>query len=1044
MKLMLLHLSDIHVSGDTDTITERHTQIADAVKNLDYTLDFCLIVITGDIAFSGNQDQYLIALEFLDKLQQHLSTSLSTPGDRRPIDVHIIAVPGNHDNDFTATGQVRDILVNSVLEDYSQSQDFDVVAASTQGQEHFFDFLTAIETQPRESSTDNYDIRLCYSYTLQHENESLKLICCNTAWLSQIHEAQGKLYFPHDAISDHQDDVDLAIAAFHHPYNWMEANSARSFRDRIESVADLILTGHEHVASQKVQEASNGIHNICVEGGVLQDSQNPNLSEFNVFIFDTAQTQMKFGHFQWANGSYALTDKSYLGDDGGGLRWYNYRSNPFRKISQFRLSAAMRERLDDPGITLHHSHRGLLKLSDVFLYPDLIEMKTRGQRYGQRLNADALASLLKDNPKMLITGDSVSGKTSLSKRLYQDLLENRIIPVLIDGSIKPPTGDRALGYAEQLFAEQYNPGLLSTYQQLDKSSRAIIIDDYEKLPVSSTRKRQFLSTLASSVRYLIVFSHEMAADLDELTNPGILTDYSHQLTHFRIQPFGHAGRNRIVERWMLLGDDVEPRGSDFIRHLARTTETLNTLVGKNYIPSYPLYVLSVLQAFDTATPIDITASTHGYFYELFIRTSLARGRTSVDFDVIASYLAYVAFQMRARNVTVITDRDFKAIHSSYEKQYDIRRPYETLKRHLLSQNILAQIDDGLQFKYNYLYNYFVASYLRDHISEPTIRQLIRDMSRTLYIESNANMLLFLAHLCKDPIVVEELLAASQELYATHSPAQLKDDIIFLAEMEPVLAAPAYEESDPRSNREHMLTVMDRHAPPESGLMEVNSAGEDIGIDRNDPIVQFVIALRHLEILGQVLKNFPGSLDATTKLSIGRECFNLGLRSLTVVLDIIRSDQKELLHQFAAAIKDQRSELSMLELENLAKETLTSLMDVLSYGMIKRISKAVSSRELTNTYERLLKESETPAVKLITSALELDNDDEFPANSIRFMAEEFEKTPLPLSVLRYLVVSHFHLFPVHFRTKQSICAELGIKYSSLHRSSPVPRMLPSGS
>ena len=89
---------------------------------------------------------------------------------------------------------------------------------------------------------------------------------------------------------------------------------------------------------------------------------------------------------------------------------------------------------------------------------------------------------------------------------------------------------------------------------------------------------------------------------------------------------------------MLLGESVDPANDAFVRQLHSTTDTLDTLIGKNYVPSYPVYVLAVLQALDTATPIDIAASTHGYFYELFIRTTLARGRDRKDFDIIASYL----------------------------------------------------------------------------------------------------------------------------------------------------------------------------------------------------------------------------------------------------------------------------------------------------------------------------------------------------------------------------------------------------------------------
>ena len=267
MRLMVIHLSDIHITSQKDVITNRHSQIVDAVKNLDYSLDMCVVAITGDVAFAGNDEQYLIPMEFLDALKKLLSDSLSGALGSPSVPVHIIVVPGNHDCDFTANGEVRDILINSILENNSKSQAPDLVQVCTAVQDSFFEFLDAVETPHRSASHKDYDIRLSYEYNLSKGEEHVKFLCYNTAWLSQLHESQGHLFFPADAVTNGVEGSDLVVAAFHHPYNWIESNAARLFRDRVESTADVILTGHEHVASRRDQEGSLRRHNICVEGG---------------------------------------------------------------------------------------------------------------------------------------------------------------------------------------------------------------------------------------------------------------------------------------------------------------------------------------------------------------------------------------------------------------------------------------------------------------------------------------------------------------------------------------------------------------------------------------------------------------------------------------------------------------------------------------------------------------------------------------------------------------------------------------------------------
>ena len=1041
MKIMLLHLSDIHIKSSEDVITQRATQIVDAVKNIDYSIDICAVVVTGDVAFSGSDEEYLVAWEFLENIKKLLSENLSGACRNDSGSVSLIVVPGNHDCDFTVSGETREVLVRSILLDNSKASAFDIVQNCIEVQTPFFGFLDVIEPFERTPAVDDRDVRLCYEYTLTFDKECIKFVCINTAWLSQRHETQGQLFFPSEAVPRRKDGPDLVVTAFHHPYNWMESNAARSFRDNIESMSDLILTGHEHVASMRTQEGSLGHNNVCVEGGVLQDSSDPAVSSFNIFIFDTSIRKQKFGYFRWGRDGYQLAEGSVFGDEGNGLAWSDYRINDLRTSSQLKLSQNMRNYLDDPGISLHHPDRGLLNLRDVFLYPDLREIRTRGERFGKRVHGDDVSELAHPGSKLLITGDTQSGKTCLAKMLFCDLLNKGIVPVFLDSDKRPPAGDSVFGFIEERFSEQYSPEMLNIYRQLNKSARAIIVDDYDKLPLKSAQKRDLLNRLSLSVDCLIVFSHDIASDLEELTNPATLPEGEGEISHYRIQPFGYAGRNRLAERWMLLGEGADPSEMSFVRNLARKNETLNTLVGKNYVPSYPVYVLSVLQALEEAKPIDIGASTHGYFYELFIKATLARGRSSVDFDIIASYLAYLAYHLQMRRVIVVSDSELRSIHEGYEEQYDIERSYNSLKLQLVDQNILVAVNDGFRFKYSYLYNYFVASYLRDHITEKHIRDIVIDLSGAMHIESNANILLFLAHLCKDPVVIEALVTASHAVYSDYLPAELQNDVSFLNDLETMLPEVVYDGADPKVVREALLDELDRNDPPEVGLTDQDTIEDEEEIDTDDPTVQYIAALRHLEILGQVVKNFPGSLEGRVKLDITRECYHLGLRSLSFVFEMIRASQSDILQHISEEVRKRHPEYTALEASNRAKESLTGLAHMLSYSMVQRVAKSVGSRELSNTYRRLLGESRSPASKLIYAALELDNNSEFPAMSIRASATEFEEAPLPLSVLRHLVVTHFHLFPVDFKTKQSICDAVGINYANFLRANPAPRMLP---
>ncbi|GAH12825.1 unnamed protein product, partial [marine sediment metagenome] len=58
MKLLLLHISDIHFFQGENQILNKKKAIVDVLKNYFSDVKHCVIVVTGDIAFSGKKIEY--------------------------------------------------------------------------------------------------------------------------------------------------------------------------------------------------------------------------------------------------------------------------------------------------------------------------------------------------------------------------------------------------------------------------------------------------------------------------------------------------------------------------------------------------------------------------------------------------------------------------------------------------------------------------------------------------------------------------------------------------------------------------------------------------------------------------------------------------------------------------------------------------------------------------------------------------------------------------------------------------------------------------
>jgi hypothetical protein len=196
------------------------------------------------------------------------------------------------------------------------------------------------------------------------------------------------------------------------------------------------------------------------------------------------------------------------------------------------------------------------------------------------------------------------------------------------------------------------------------------------------------------------------------------------------------------------------------------------------------------------------------------------------------------------------------------------------------------------------------------------------------------------------------------------------------------------------------------------------------------ITRFQNAIKTLRILGQILKNFPGTLEGASKTEITRECYHLGLRAVTEVLELVKALQiasvESIADSFPRNATGERLDRAMED----PRDKAFGLARAIAFSMIRIISASVGAPELMATYARVQELSEAPAISLITASLQLDHERPFPSKDIVSLNKELDGRLFSQSLLRLLVVRHFDLFPVKFGEKQRICEKLGIKYYRL--------------
>ncbi|MBK7490848.1 MAG: metallophosphoesterase, partial [Nitrosomonas sp.] len=352
MTVIVLHLSDIHIKTAKDPILQRGGEIASTIFSSLSSASHVFIVVSGDIAFSGEASEYEYTNHFFTQIKEAIQKERNCP-------INFILTPGNHDCDFKKNTAARKTLVESMEKQESPEVDESIIRICTNIQNDFFAFREALE-----SCSDVADDLLWRTSRFQVEGKILEFDCLNISWVSKLNEESGRLYFPIKSYPEKKlDHADVRFVVLHHPLNWFNQSIYRPFRSFVRKVANIVISGHEHRGNVGLITDAETDTSAFVEGCVLQGNKSDLTdSSFNMVVLDLELGQFSSTKYNWDG-------KRYTADEEGS--WSDYHDLPAKRTNTFIIEKEFQELLDDPGAFFKHHSRTNVGLSDIYVYPDL-------------------------------------------------------------------------------------------------------------------------------------------------------------------------------------------------------------------------------------------------------------------------------------------------------------------------------------------------------------------------------------------------------------------------------------------------------------------------------------------------------------------------------------------------------------------------------------------------------------------------------------------------------------------------------------------------
>lgn len=1013
---MFIHASDIHFKVSNNSFTEKIEKFANSFLNQTFDFDEIFLLITGDIAFSGQADEYLHAMQFVDDL----TTKIKKVSNRT---LHVLLVPGNHDCDFTKNdSKVRNNLINTILTQGNEAIDSSVISTCVSVQKDWREFNSIY--LPKENIIYSDDLLNVISFSLREY--TIVFYCYNTSWISRKKEEPGFMHFP---LHYHNSDVfkqkaSLIISLLHHPFNWQQHSIQRDFKTHIEKTSDIVITGHEHIPTKKLQDDFEGNYTEFIEGSVLQDSDNPNNSGFNLIFIDLQQKIQKILEYYWDDDHYSCKNQE--------ANWFSYKR--FQNLNKrlFEIDAKFESFLNDPGATFTHPHKQKLILEDFFICPNLIDLeaeRTKDEKdYDNVLNAKVLCEIDPVSNLIFIVGEDKAGKTTLCKYIYKQYYNNEYIPVLLEGQeIKSDDIIEFEKKVNKVFAKQYSHSLVERFTQLENSRKILIIDDFDNTQLSPKYRTQLLSSIYKRYPNVLI----TGGDLFQLSGITLSDVESNELMsnfrQFQLLEFGHSLRSKLINKWVSLGREKTITEEECVRSHDIAKRIIDTIIGRNFVPSYPLFLLTILQSIEAGKPHDLKDSTYGHYYGFLIGHSLSKLKLPHDeFDAHYSYiteLSYFVYKKDLQEVSLQTLQDFHTAHCS---EYKVTLHFNEMVNDLIKAEILLERQSVYRIKYKYVYYYFVARHFAINITQENIKTEIIGLCKQLHVESAANIILFLTHHSKDPFILEQLLNNAKSIFKEIEPVRFEKDVTELNNLLKELPKLAIQENvDIQKHREKTYAAADEHAYEHIKTdQSTNNTKKQPEISELDIASKLNFAFKNIEIIGQVLKNYYGSLKGLPKYDLGEQSYLIGLRAINFLYSLLSSDTEGLLSEISRFI-DKNELVEKEKIEQVARQIVFQLFEFIAFSLIKKTGRSIGSDKLSDVFKEIAAKNNYVAVNLIDISIKLDFYHSFPIEEIRALNTLLENNLLPLSLMKRLVIHYLYMFPTGYKERTQICNILGI-------------------
>ncbi|MCD6222040.1 TIR domain-containing protein [bacterium] len=669
--------------------------------------------------------------------------------------------------------------------------------------------------------------------------------------------------------------------------------------------------------------------------------------------------------------------------------------------------------------TMAHSHKKKVFLDDIFVSPDLDKYDYLKESE-EKVNTEELLKDILNYPKIVIAGESQSGKTTLCKMIFKELRRRNFIPVYISDEKNRYRGKIEDKIINSL-REQYDMKNMDI-SEIEKERVIPVLDDFHL----AKNKEKHINDLSNYPRGVLIVDDIFCLNIK---NEKLVGDF----IYFRIRELKPSLRYELVKKWVSMKDREI---IEYYKEIDEKTELIDSIlgkiIGKGTMPAYPFFILFAVVTYETSQiPLNQEITSQGYCYQSFIYFYLRKqGVRNDEIDIYVNFLTELAFYIYKHRKYSLSPEDFNSFIKIYKEKYTLPINQTTLMNKL-SLIIPRDSFNNYSFSYPYLYYFFAAKYLAEHIEEDEIMKEIEEIMQNLHVEEKAYIAVFLAHHSKSPKILDEIELNAVCLFDKYKPVTLfREEVKFFDEQAgAIIKAVLPVNTTPERERAKRLSIKDKIEEAKEEIKEEKTDEEDTHL-----LEELRRAIKTGEVIGCIIKNRVGSLEKEKVVDIFEAGMDIYLRILFSFFEIIKSEdaQQDLIDLISKRLKkfikeeeEKGKKVDDREIRRLARIIFWNFSFLLVYSVIYKIIHSLGSNKLTEIIGMIDSKIKTPASFLVKHGVLMWYNKNLQIDELANKIKEKNFSNIAQNILKFMIVNYILQHSISYRDRQRIENKLGI-------------------